>query len=359
MATLFAESFDCYKTPNDLLGAGRWSTINSFGSLSSNTQFSGQSAIMAAYSAPSYAAFLTGTNEQAVCGSIRFRHIGPLNRGDIGYITFTDGYTDQVGIGFAADGTIKVYVNGTWEANVWLNEFDPSIWNSLQFSLYISRNDLDPLNTPFARGYVQFRLNGRPSEPSRSPQQGLYHAWTSQATGNPWVNGISLGVQSLNSTVLVDDIYLCSGTGDALADWVGDVRAIQQVPASTLVSGFTKEPSSLADNSFAVRDLINDGDATCIYSATATEDRYAMTTPIPAGYRVLCTDYYTAWRGQSPRAAQVGVSANGSPYTTVIPSMTSSASYQYKQSLLDTDPTGVAWTVAHAQAQQMSVKVTA
>lgn len=260
MATIFADGFDVYASTSDMQSAagGPWTGI--FNGLSSSTQFSiGQCYAPTSSGTGTNVTFTSATNETTVYGSIRvFFSFGFTSTAGNGLtMNFLDGSTAQCSIKFLQNGGISVYTgtsSGTLVATV-SNAFNPGVWNGFQFKVVINNST----------GSIEIRVNGSTTDTVN--QTGMN---TRGGTSNSYVNGVGFFATTTGNT-FIDDLYLNNTSGNNPVSWPGDVRCIQQTPATCTAQNF----SAIIPASYA---FWGNGGATTFNANTAFYSPYTPTS---------------------------------------------------------------------------------
>jgi len=223
MATIFAESFDCYNTVSDM-SLGQWNATA--GTIVNASPAFGVGRYMSLTSSASTATFSSASNEATVYGSIRV--LQPSGTGaQYSALTFTDGGTAQCTIRFNSDGSIGLYSGGP--AGTLLQTYPgmstPGSWHGYQFKVVIN-------NTT---GSIEIRMDG--STTNAITKTGVN---TRLGTANAFVNGVSF----ISSGILglIDDLFLNNVSGNAPTSWPGDLRAFQQNPTVATQTNFSVFP---------------------------------------------------------------------------------------------------------------------
>ncbi len=358
MAYLFGDSFDFYSTVSDM--SGRWTSLSIYNSgptlvSGTNTAFNaGQALSCAIASFPGIyypLALQTGSNDTTIYGSIRLKWNSPASSSNSSmFLTFQDGSNSQCTIAWKGDGSISLYsgsITGTLITNIAAN-FPINQWLSFQFKVVI-----DP-----TVGSVQMRQNG-----SIAYSVNTSGINTRAGSTNSYSNTVILGFNFNSSCFFtVDDFILCNSSGSTMNTWLGDLRAIQQSPATSIQSQFTIGGTSIgAANWNQVADKIEDGDTSYVYSSTVgNEDIYGMSS-IATSYNVVGVNYlaYLKKSDSGPRTVALSLNANSSGDVVQTSISNFGESYAYYSTFSTTDPTGAAWTPITINNAQVGIKITA
>jgi hypothetical protein len=342
MAYLFGDGFDFYGSISDT--ASRWDTANlSVSALSGTTPFGVGQAIYLQNNFYNLLQKGWGSNEATVFFAIRVRVPGGGTTGQWAELTLCDGSSVQVAIRFDQAGNLTLLSGSTVLATI-AGVFPPATWIGIQGKVVIN-------NTT---GSIEIRVNGATTD-----TYSYTGVNTRGGTSNNYANALQLTSAngSGNTSVLIDDLFLCSASGAAPNTWTGDIRALQQVPTGATQTQFTA--TGAGSNYAAVADLIQNGDTSYVSSTTAgNEDKYSLGA-IGTSYTVTGVNYLACWRksDSGTRSAALSVAANGSGDTTEFTQASLSTTYTYSSAFLATDPTGAAWTPANVNSAIIGIKV--
>lgn len=230
MAVLMADSFDFYKpaTQSDFsaqqgTGSLVWdsigsrtnfavSTLTRFGSgqsLSPGQNLSGAANFSKAFSTNDATVFL--------CMASYYNNASLGSAGTAtGWVLF-DGATAQCGVWWEEDGAIRLRAGGTVGGTVlaaYTGAFAAEQWNHFQVSVTINSTT----------GAIHIRKNGNTVDDFTAT--GL----NTQASANAYTNALS-SMQGGDANMIFDDFLYFNVSGSTPTTWVGDVRAIQVMPA--------------------------------------------------------------------------------------------------------------------------------
>ena len=348
MAFLFADGFDFYADAGD--AQTRWASIQQDGRivLATDTAFSaGQSLIWYLGVNKTWLAAWP-SHESTIYFSVRLKYVADYHYdGDFLGMQVLDGTAKQVTLRFQIDGSIAL-CTGSSQGAVFAtvpSAFSANAWDSWQVKLVISDTF----------GSVEIRKNG-----SATPLFSISNVNTRGESSNPTANTFAIFSPSGNNErFLIDDLFICSGSGGAPNTWPGDMRALQQLPIGAVQSqmAVTGAPS----NWQALGQAHQDGDATYVASSTVGQEDIYSLSAIPATFAVVGVNYLVNWKktDAGSRTAQLSVSANGSADTALVTNPALSNTYAYSSAYLASDPSGAAWTPASASAALLGVKIAA
>ena len=352
MAFLFADGFDFYSYNNSNAPQAHWDTYYYYGNypcnVSSNTAFgSGQSLTMMVNRTPRWQASWP-SNEGTLYLSVRLccQDLQDTSK----YLAFIllDGTAAQMAVCFYADRSIRVHsgdpsgpVLATYEDAFLIN-----VWDSWQVKAVI-----DP-----SGGSVELRKNG-----VAAAAYVLGSVNTRAGSGNSTANGVSMGGPNdggYDVHFLIDDLFICSGSGAAPNTWPGDMRALQQLPATASQAQFAAAGAASNWQSLAG----DDGDGSYVSSSTPGQQDIYTLSAVPPTYAVVGVSYLVNWKksDSGPRTAQFSVAAGGSADMLLITDAALSNSYAiYRSAFLAVDPAGAPWTPASASGALLGLKVSA
>lgn len=238
MAFLFADGFDFYSVPADVLQ--RWDSYSSTSNqvvLSSTTAFSlGQSIEFSSTNITNNITKALPSNEATVFLNFRTRRSGAqAGSTAFGFVQLRDVTTPQLTVMIDETGLLTVRSGGT--AGTILGSVAAALtagsWDSFQIKAVIN-------NTT---GSVEVRKNG-----STTPLLTLSNVNTRGGTTNNYANSVVFGGTGNTSSPALnwffDDIFVYSGVGALPNDWTGDLRAVTQAPAAMVQNQMSVFPSS-------------------------------------------------------------------------------------------------------------------
>lgn len=229
MAQIWSESFDYYAVATDIATRYPGAGIIVSGSLTANTAFGSGQAYSHASGQTLVLPIPWGSNETTIYGSIRLQWASTgAVAGSYIYVTFQDGSNNQCTIRWNGDGSIGIYSGGPTGTllQTYTGMFSLNAWDSWQFKVVIN-------NTA---GSVELRKDGATTDTIS-----LTGVNTRAGSSNSYANTFTLGGNSAATAAWrLDDFFLCSGSGAAPNGWLGDIRAMQQVPAGQTQAQFSQ-----------------------------------------------------------------------------------------------------------------------
>lgn len=166
----------------------------------------------------------------------------------------------------------------------------------------------------------------------------------------------------IRAGMIVDDVYICDGTGTANNDFLGDVRIDAYFPnGNGNSSQLVGSDGNSVDNYLLIDDATPDDDTTYVQSATTGQkDTYAfpnMAHTPAAIYGVQVS--MNARKDDAGLRSICSVTRSGGSDTDGA-TQALSTSYNYYRQILETDPnTSVAWTQSGVNSAEFGVKVAA
>ena len=349
MAYLFGDGFDFYATASD--AATRWDQAGTNNVALQNaaaTAFGTGNCVQWPINGNDTWSKDWGSNETTIYFSIR---VNIINSGgaDRDFVCFKlrDGANDQVSINFGSDGNLFVYHGN--ETGTLLGSAAAAMpggtWNSFQGKVVIDAS----------AGSVEIRKNG-----AATAILSLVDVNTQGGTGNSYANTLVMndsGTGNYSSKILFDDLLLVSASGAAPNGWLGDVRAIQQMPAGITQTELAVTGAS--SNATAVANLTEDGDNSYVSSSTVGQEDIYTLGAIPPNNTIVGINLVAYWRktDSGARAGTLSIAANGSTDTAELTQAALSPSYTYSTMFLPVDPTGASWTPATLSAASLGLKV--
>lgn len=285
--------------------------------------------------------FLTRRNLPAnyatIWANFHFKQFGAASASDIFY--WTDTGTKQVGVGLDTLNRVYVTVGGTTVATSSPNVWALNAWYFLQLRVSIAN----------AGGNIQVWLQG---------VKIIDFTGDTQNTANAYVNQWNL-TRNNNNTDLAN-LIIYDETGNAPNARTPETRIFADLP--TGAGAATAWTPSAGSNWQNVDEQPNDGDTTYnSAAAAATDDLYGFpAATIPGGSVVYAVAHEYDLRKDDAGANEVDslIRSGGTTYAKGAANALTS-SWQRFRAIWDTDPaTGVAWTVANANAAQVGVRRT-
>lgn len=339
MAWLFGDGFDFYNAATDISIAGTvWASATA--TISTTTRF-GAGVSFTSSAGTGTASSITFANSTTTFLNFAFITLGTaFSAGNTIYafVNLNDAGTKQVALAFFQDGSIGLtnnagtVITGTRTA---ANTLIVSQWYHIQAKIVI-----DP-----TAGTFELRLNG-----STTPTI-TASSLNTRNTANSYCNNVflSLSVFATGQT-LVDDFYVHNDQGAQPNTFQGDVRAVQQMPASDFSKQWT--PNSGTTNYSRVNELREDGDTSYVIDATVNDvDQYAIaalaTTPL--SIVAVQSKMFVRMDDAGPHTVKSRLTSAGT--TSDSSNLSLTTSYQWLQQTYVTDPhTSGAWTATNLNA---------
>lgn len=228
MAYIFADGFDWAATVNDAItrwDGGGFQTLYA----GANTAF-GVGQAVGISTTGSMKNF--GSNESTIFGTLRLKQIAS-GASQYSAFIFSDAGTAQFSITFD-ESTSNIYLRsggatGTILATI--GSFTLNNWDSYQFKAVVNGT---------AAGTFELRKNG-----STTPLWSGTGLNLRAGTVNNYVNRLQViaSVAGGNHFV-IDDLFLCSGSGGAPNDWPSDLRCVTNRPTATVQAQFSQSPAA-------------------------------------------------------------------------------------------------------------------
>jgi hypothetical protein len=184
---------------------------------------------------------------------------------------------------------------------------------------------------------------------------------TSNAVNNPTA-GLNTATFASPPTLVNSATYYLACDQDGAANALGATNLSNTYRSTTTYASFPPSSPTLtgpvnnvfpnttlnitSSNAQGVGELLEDADATYVFSSSTGEDKYAM-SQIPTSYNVVMVQPFMMYKRTDvgPRTLALSLTANGSADTAVITdSSVGNMVYNYRFANLELDPTGVAWT---------------
>jgi hypothetical protein len=217
------------------------------------------------------------------------------------------------------------------------------VWNYIEMKVGISPTD----------GTFALRLNGV-SIPGIADKTGLN-------TGTGTINRLVFNPDFTWGRMLVDDIYVASGSGSVNNDFLGDVRVETLYPtASGTYSDFSRGGTDSGSNWSQTDEAVVNDDTDFVYSSTVGhKDLYTMSNlntatgtvyGVQADIRAKKSDSGT--RGLAGYLRVGASEAETSSYGAI------ATSYQFHREVMENKPGGTGWTISDVNGLEFGVKVT-
>jgi hypothetical protein len=293
MAFLFADGFDWLAAATDV--TMRWDTINV--GVGGGYSFNSLSSISKAW----------GTNDGTVFATIRHKQLAGTSATVNFSLQLFDATAAQVTIRWNEDTSITVMSGGpagTLLGTVAAGAFSSVTWDSWQIKAVIH-------NTT---GSVEIRKNG-----SATPILSLTNVNTRAGSTNAYCNKVTLANSNTSSVHHFDDFLICSGSGAAPNDWLGDLRCWPNVPNGTAQSQWSFSPttatfgqtSTASANSGASANVIMFCSVSTPYSGTIASVQSVLGAPLVGGFNMALYD--ATGTGAAPGALLAQSTAISSP----------------------------------------------
>lgn len=276
MAYLHADGADTYSVAADVLQ--RWDSISGAVTLvaAASTAFGVGGAI--SISSASALTKAWASNEGTLFLSLRHKVASGSLASTGLFVQLSDVAGVQCSIRWNEDGSLTAYTGTT--GGTLLGTATSAVgvgsWDSWQIKVVIH-------NTA---GSIEVRKNGN----ATTPILNLSGVNTrGGGTGNNYANKISVGVLTASNPHLLDDFFLCSGSGAAPNDWTGDARAFTQAPNAAVQSQFSQSPSATTWGQLSTAASTNTGGAvnvlqwiklTAPYSGTCSQIAMSLAAAI-------------------------------------------------------------------------------
>jgi hypothetical protein len=155
-----------------------------------------------------------------------------------------------------------------------------------------------------------------------------------------------------------DDLYCLDGSGAVNNDFLGNMRVIAIRPdGDTAANAFTR--SGGAENYDLVNEDICDDDTGYVESAVSTtKDLYTYSAVAELGDSIKGIQINTVCRETDANSfSLVTVAKLGATESNSAAAAIGTTNYVTKTRLMETDPTGNAWTIANVDASEFGIKV--
>lgn len=232
MAYFFADGFNFYASTNDML-AGYWDSGTLTGLTFGPGRFAGSQCVRNGTSISAWLIKASGVNDAVHHFNFTFQDTSIVagNTTPAFYIQLLDGVTNQCCVVFRYDGSMVLTSGapgGTVLATYASAISAQSVWFSYEVEVVIH---------PSA-GSFTVRTNGAASNSFQAT--GL----NTRTSANSYANKISLGMaNSVAANVYLFGDLVWRSDASSVA-WIGDVRALQQMPVSDVSTQFSRAPSS-------------------------------------------------------------------------------------------------------------------
>jgi len=171
-----------------------------------------------------------------------------------------------------------------------------------------------------------------------------------RATANNYCNSLQLHCNSNLAPGNIDDFYIFNDQGAAPNTWQGDVRAVQQMPATDSSVSWT--PNSGATRFSRVNELREDGDTSYVSTTGVNNvDQYGVSAlaVTPLSIVAVQSKMYVRMDDAGPHTAKSRLTSAGTTSDSANLSLTTN--YQWIWQLYATDPhTSAAWSAANLNA---------
>lgn len=289
-----------------------------------------------------------------VCAAARYAAFSPVSTAFIqchyrckylsnsARIGLLDGSTYQIYVQIGVDGIPKIYRgDGVLLASASVS-IQLNVWNFIQLKAVIANSG----------GSAELRLNGQTIA--------TFASGDTQNTANAYVNGWKVEHTGDGLNNHFDNVLIYSATGDAPTTWTPETRIFETLPTG---AGFTTEwtPTGAAANWQCVDEQPSDGDTTYVSAATAPlSDLYAVPADAVAGGIVYGVAVHATLRKDDAGASNVDglIRTGGTTYAKGAP-VAVTDTFARQRWLWTVNPaTGLAWTVADANAAEAGIRRT-
>jgi hypothetical protein len=340
MAWLLGDGFDFYNATTDIVLPGTtWVSSTAALVATAATRFNaGQAAQVTNGSAITSVSFANSTTIYVNFAAMYVPVITGGGTTQISGFNLFDGASVQLGIWFRNGGDIVVTNTGTGSGTVLATSsvlFSSGVWHHYQFKIVINN----------ATGSVELRMDG-----SSSPAWNPTGINTRNGTVNAQVNKLNF-ISTIGTTNLdFDDLYCFNDQGAAPNTWQGDVRAVQQMPASDSAIAWTRSTGST--NFSLVNELKQNSDTNYVLTNTpGSADAYNVGALASTPISIIAVQQKMIYRmddsGPHTIKQQLisgATTANGSTVSSI-------STYQWQEDLYVTDPnTSAAWTATALNA---------
>ena len=337
MALLFCDGFDHYATADilakwDLRGNNEYLVGGRFGN---GIQFVNTNWFVGKY-LTSHATWIIGF-------AVYFSPV--VGSGNPWFLLLDDG-SIQVSVYIDGNGRLCFTRNGTF-LGVASTVFRSYVWHYVEIKVTIDNSN----------GAIAMRVNG--VDDTISFSTGTATTQDTQYTANATANRVYFIGTSVGSAIIIDDLYICDGSGSINNDFLGDVRVQSVFPSG---AGATTQMTPSAGSNYAcVDETAPNGDTDYVSETTAGEkDTYAFGNLTPtsgtiAGVQVLINARKddAGSRSIAPVYRPVSTDYDG---TTV----SVSDSYAYLREITEVSPaTSAAWTIAEINGAEFGVTLKA
>ena len=257
-----------------------------------------------------------------------------------------DDGTVQVSVYMDSNGRLTFTRNGTY-LGVASTVFRSYSWYYVEIKVTIDNSN----------GAIAMRVNGVGDTITFST--GTATTQDTQYTANATANRVYFVGTSVGSTIVIDDLYICDGSGAANNDFLGDIRVQTILPSA---DGGTNEWTASANSRYqCVDDPTPDSVTDYISEDTAGQKNtfaFGNVTPTSGTVKGVAT-YIAARKDDAGSRSIAPVYGNGTPASDVDGATVSVGdSYIYYSEIKEQDPVAAAdWTIASVNAAEFGVKL--
>ena len=278
------------------------------------------------------------TNATMVVGfAVKFKALGTNT-----FLSLYDGTTQGMNLRLTAGGEVAIYRGGTvLETTVGLG-LTAGAWYYMEFKVLCA-------NSP--GGTYELRVGGI----NVASDSGL----DTEAGSNAYHDRFRLSNSASSTyTASFDDLYCLNGSGAVNNDFLGNMRVIALRPdGDTAANAWTR--SGGAENFDLVNEDICDDDTGYVESAVSTtKDLYTYDAVASLADSIKGVQINTMCRETNANSfSLVTVAKLGATESNSAAAAIGTTNYVTKTRLMETDPTGNAWTIANVDAAQFGIKV--
>lgn len=340
MALRFVDGFDHYA---DADITQKWTT-NASMSVSSGSGRRGSNAL--SYSAGSARNVVKTLDAQGtwVIGSAW--KFSVFSTGTIELMSLLDAGTRQCELRLNTDGTLSITRNGTVLGTTSF-AISTEEYFYIEFKVFIHDTS----------GTAEVKVNGD----SKLALSGVDTKNTANASANQVRIGHGSAVAG-SPSALIDDIYICDGTGSTNNDFLGDCRVDAYLPSGNGNSSqLVGSDADSIDNYLHVDESAPDGDTSYVESATAGQkDTYAMADMVHTPSSIFGVQVLASAKKDDAGSRSIATVTRSGAADYDGASQGLSTSYAYYSDIREQDPaTAAAWTKTGFNAAEMGVKVAA
>jgi hypothetical protein len=255
------------------------------------------------------------------------------------HLTLNDAGTEQVSVRVNASGQLIISRAGTTLATG-TTVLSVDVFNYIELKATINNSGTAVVHL---NGVLEISFSG-----------------DTQNTANATANGIQLFGNGAGSTITIDDLYVCDGTGSAPTnDFLGDVRIEALFPSGNGNSSqFDGSDGNSTDNYLLVDEATPDDDTTYVQSAdVGDKDTYAYTNLVTSSGSVYGIQMLPYARKTDAGSRQIVSTARLSAVETDSLAKALPDGYTYLPDIRETKPGGGAWTITDVNNSEFGQKV--